>query len=43
MTRPTNNEITGPGEPRVLDGPGARSTLLCGVYEFARTGRSPPR
>ncbi|MEU6263348.1 AraC family transcriptional regulator [Saccharopolyspora shandongensis] len=29
------DEIPGPGEPRVVDGAGARSTLLCGVYEFA--------
>jgi AraC-like DNA-binding protein len=29
------DEIPGPGEPSMIEGPGARSTLLCGVYEFA--------
>ncbi|NUS72433.1 MAG: AraC family transcriptional regulator [Corynebacteriales bacterium] len=28
------SEIPRPGEPSLIEGPGARSTLLCGVYEF---------
>jgi hypothetical protein len=29
-------ETAHPSEPRVIDGPGARSTLLCGAYDLGR-------
>lgn len=34
-------ETAHPGEPRVVDGPGARSTLLCGAYELDRAHTHP--
>lgn len=34
-------ETAHPGEPRVIDGPGARSTLLCGAYELDRARPHP--
>lgn len=34
-------EIAGPGEPQIVDGPGARTTLLCGVYEFEQDWSHP--
>jgi AraC-like DNA-binding protein len=34
-------ETAHPGEPRVIDGPGARSTLLCGAYDLARAHTHP--
>lgn len=34
-------EIPGPGEPRLIEGPGPRTTLLCGVYEFERAWSHP--
>ncbi|MFG3341453.1 AraC family transcriptional regulator [Glycomyces sp. NPDC048151] len=35
------NEIAGPGEPELVEGPGPRTTLLCGVYEFERDWSHP--
>jgi AraC-like DNA-binding protein len=34
-------ETAHPGEPRVIDGPGARSTLLCGAYGLGRAITHP--
>ena len=34
-------EVAGPGEPQVVEGPGARTALLCGVYEFERDWSHP--
>ena len=34
-------ETAHPGEPRVIDGPGARSTLLCGAYDIGRAHVHP--
>jgi AraC-like DNA-binding protein len=34
-------ETAHPGEPRVIDGPGARSTLLCGAYDLGRAHTHP--
>ncbi|MGH8877335.1 MAG: AraC family transcriptional regulator [Stackebrandtia sp.] len=28
------SEVAGPGEPRLIEGPGARTSLLCGIYRF---------
>ncbi len=34
-------ETAGPGEPQLIEGPGPRTTLLCGVYEFERAWSHP--
>jgi AraC-like DNA-binding protein len=34
-------EVAGPGEPQVVEGPGMRTALLCGVYEFERDWSHP--
>lgn len=35
------SEVAAPGEPTVVAGPGARTALLCGVYEFAHDWTHP--
>jgi AraC-like DNA-binding protein len=35
------SEIAGPGEPQLIEGPGPRTTLLCGVYEFEQDWSHP--
>ncbi|WP_040702693.1 AraC family transcriptional regulator [Nocardiopsis ganjiahuensis] len=34
-------EVAGPGEPQIVEGPGMRTALLCGVYEFERDWSHP--
>jgi AraC-like DNA-binding protein len=35
------SEIAGPGEPQLIEGPGPRTALLCGVHEFERDWSHP--
>jgi AraC-like DNA-binding protein len=35
------SEVAGPGEPQLIEGPGPRTALLCGVYEFEQDWSHP--